>query len=176
MTNTDDNLLRRSARVAFALVAFVWMVLEEWLWESLVKVTAVIARLPILRRLETWVRRLPPWAAMVAFILPVLILLPVKVMAFWFLATGHVRSGVLVFIGGKVLGTALLARLFTLTKPALLQVAWFCRCFAWFTSVRDRVYLYVKSLRAMQVAKAWLMRARERLRRVWRALRFRRAA
>ena len=44
--------LRRVLRGVLAVLAALWMVLEEWLWDSLVALTTWIARLPPLKWLE----------------------------------------------------------------------------------------------------------------------------
>ena len=83
---------------------------------------AGVARLRPIHWLETRIARLPPYAAMAMFLVPWLVLLPAKVLGLWLIGTGHVASGVGVFVVAKVVGTALLARLFSLTRPALLTI------------------------------------------------------
>ena len=158
------------------MFAALWLFVEEWLWDRLVRLTKWLARLPVFRWLEARIQRLGPKAAMTAFVVPWLLLLPVKVLALWCFGTGRFGLGVLVFVAGKVAGTALLARLFTLTRPALLQIRWFARLYAWFTGLRDRLYAYVRALPAYQRTRAWLAAQRQRLRALWRALRGHRAS
>lgn len=171
MTQKSLHPLRRFARALLAIPAALLLLVEEWIWDNFVRATAWVARLPIFRRVEALVQRLPPWAAVTAFVVPFLVLLPVKVAAFWLMGTGHVRSGVAVYVVGKVVGTAVLTRLFTLTKPALLRIGWFARLYAWFVAVRDRLYGFVRSLRVYQATKALLRAIRDRLRAAWRTLR-----
>jgi hypothetical protein len=163
--------LRKLLRVLLAVPAALLLLVEEWIWDNFVRFTAWVARLPVFRRLEAMVQRLPPWAAVTAFAAPFLVLLPIKVAALWLMGTGRFRTGIAVYVAGKVVGTAVLTRLFTLTKPALLRIGWFARLYAWFTAVRDRLYAYVRSLRAFVAAKAFLRAMRDRLRAAWRALR-----
>lgn len=70
-------------------------------------------------------RSLPPWAAVALFALPTALLLPIKLLALWAIGRGHVVLGMLVIVLAKVVGTAVVARLFTLTQPALMQLRWF---------------------------------------------------
>ena len=98
---------------------------EEWGWEPLQRQIARLGKLPGLRWVEVRVRALPPWAALCTFGLPTLLLLPVKLLALWSIANGHVVMGATVVIAAKLVGTAIVARLFRLTQPALLQLAWF---------------------------------------------------
>nr|MBP8299930.1 hypothetical protein [Planctomycetota bacterium] len=116
MPDRHPNLIRRILRGIFAVFAAIWMVVEEWIWDRLVTAMKWLARLPVIRRVEARITKLPPKAAMALFVVPWLLLLPAKILGLWFLSTGHAVLGVLVFVGAKVAGTALLARLFTLTK------------------------------------------------------------
>lgn len=162
---------RRLLRGVFAVVAALWLVLEEWVWDRLVALTRQLAKLPPFRGLEARIRHLGPKAAMAVFVVPWLLMLPVKVLGLWLFGTGRFGLGVVVFVVGKLLGTALLARLFTLTRPALLQIGWFRRFYEWFVRLRDRVYAYVRSLRTYQAVRRWLSAVRTRARYLWRRLR-----
>lgn len=118
--------LERVAALLFALL----ILFEEWGWEPLQRLMARIARLPVLRDLEAGIARLPPWAALVVLVLPVLALVPAKLLAVWLIASGQPGLGVTAFVLAKVIGTAIVARLFALTRPALLQLAWFAALYA----------------------------------------------
>ena len=98
---------------------------EEWGWEPLQRLLARIGRWPGLRWIEGWVRRMPPWAAVILFAVPAALLLPIKLLALWAIGQGHLVLGMLVIVGAKVVGTAIVARLFTLTQPALMRLRWF---------------------------------------------------
>ena len=161
------TLFRRALRALLAIPVALWMVLEEWVWDSLTAAMAWLARLRAVRWVEARIARLPPYAAMAMFLLPWLVLVPAKIIGLWFIGTGHVAAGLGVFVLAKVVGTALLARLFALTRPALLTIGWFRRLYLWFTGWRDRLYAFVRSLRAWQRAKEWVRRLRLVLR-AWR--------
>jgi len=122
------------------VVAALFLFVEEWIWDHLTAFMAFVARAPAIRWLEARIAALPPYGAMAIFILPGLILLPIKIAALWLAAHGHALYAVGVFILAKVLGTAVAARLFTLCRPALLTVHWFQRLYNWFGRVRDRLY------------------------------------
>ncbi|WP_374586273.1 hypothetical protein [Ideonella dechloratans] len=100
---------------------------EEWGWEPLQRLLAWVGAWPGFRQLEAWVRRLPPYGALALFALPSLALLPIKLLALWAVGHGHGLLGLLVIVGAKLGGTAVVARLFTLTQPALMRLAWFAR-------------------------------------------------
>jgi len=99
--------------------------IEEWLWDTLKRAMASIGRLPVISQAEAWISRLPPAGAAVFFVLPTTLALPVKLIALHRIAHGHIAEGALVILAAKLLATALFARLYVLTQPALMQVRWF---------------------------------------------------
>ena len=171
---THGNLkgpLAAIARGAFTLLAALWIFLEEWIWDAMQACMAWIGKLPGVRWCEARIAGLPPYAALVAFLIPVAILVPFKLVALWLIARGDALLGLEVFVVAKIVGTAFLARIFTLTRPALLTIGWFARLHAAFTAWRDRLYAYVKSLPAWQAARASIATVRGTLR-AWYRSRF----
>lgn len=162
--------LRRIFRGVVGILAALWILIEEWLWEGLKRCMQWLGRLPIVRGLEARIAGAGPKTAMALFVIPWLLLLPAKLVAFWLMGTGHAGAGLLVFVAAKLLGTALLARLFTLTKPALLTIAWFRRLHDWFAAIKQRLFGYVRGLRVVIWVKAMSARLRTALREYWRHL------
>jgi len=160
-----------AVRGALTLLAALWIFLEEWIWDAMQACMAWIGKLPGVRWCEARIAGLPPYAAMVAFLIPGAILVPFKLLAFWLIARGHGLLGLQVFVIAKIVGTAFLARIFALTEPALLTIGWFARFYAAFTAWRDRLYAYVRSLPAWQAAKAWIATVRGSVR-AWYRSRF----
>jgi hypothetical protein len=98
---------------------------EQWGWEPLQRLQARFGRWPPLRWFEIAVRGLPPYGALALFALPTPLLLPVKLGALWLIGPGQVVAGAMVIVTAKLVGTAIVARLFTLTQPALMRLPWF---------------------------------------------------
>lgn len=147
----------------FAGLATLLYLVEEWLWDALAQAMQLFGRLPVLRQLEAWIRRLPPAGAAFFFVLPTSLALPVKLIALHQIAHGHLLTGALVIIAAKVTATALFARIYVLTLPALLQVAWFVRLRNFFLRWRDWAY-------AQLAAHPWWCAAHDAVAR-WRAAR-----
>ena len=166
-SGSKPGILSRIVRGGFSVVAALWLIAEEWLWDGMLAATAWLGRLALIRWLETQLTRLPPYPALVAFVIPAIVLLPFKLVAFWLIAQGQPVLGGAVFIIAKIIGTALLARIFMLTKPALLTIAWFARAYTAFYDWKRRIYAYVKALPVYQAIAAWKRRIREQLRLAW---------
>ena len=109
-------------KVGFTIIVALVILFEEWGWEPLQRLLARLGRLPLLRQIEGLITRLPPKAALAVFLLPTLLLLPIKLLALWFIGNGHRLLGLLVIVAAKLVGTAVVARLFTLTRPALMTM------------------------------------------------------
>ncbi|MEJ6023236.1 hypothetical protein [Ramlibacter sp. PS4R-6] len=147
------SLVRRFFVAVFALL----LLFEEWGWEPLAALLARLGRLPFFAWLERRIRALPPYAALAAFFAPALLLVPIKLAALWFIAQGHGGWGLAVLVAAKIAGTALVARLFALTQPTLMQLAWFARWYPRWKGWKDRVIAEVKGSpgwQAVQRAKA----------------------
>jgi hypothetical protein len=157
------RLLKRLLAAPFVLVAVVIILIEDWLWDDLARLAAAIGRLPVFRRIEALVAGLPPYAALALFMAPTVLLVPVKLAALYFIAHGRPTLGLLTVAAAKVVGTALVARLFTLTRPALLRIAWFAWLYTRFLAFKARIYEVIRSTALYRAAHALGRRARAAL-------------
>jgi hypothetical protein len=112
--------VRRVLGVVFALV----VLFEQWGWRPLSNALKALAHLAPVAALERVISRLPPYGALVTFALPSALLVPLKLTALYLIANGHAFSAGALFIGAKIVGTAVVARLYQLTEPQLMQIAW----------------------------------------------------
>jgi len=160
------SLLRRVLGGTLAVIAALWIFLEEWLWDAMHACMAWLGKLPPVHWCENLIASLPPRVALIAFLIPAAILLPFKVAALWLIAHGHGVYGLWVFVIAKVVGTAFLARIFALTKTALLSIGWFARSYHAVIRWKERLYACVQALPAYRRAHA-LMQAVKRRLKIW---------
>lgn len=147
------------------VIAAIVFAIEEWLWDKLTALTALIGRWPPLRQLEAWVSRLPPYGAMALLGVPAILLLPFKIAAVWVMTRGHVVLGMAVILAAKIVGTAFVAHLFALCRPQMLQIRWFAATYHWIVRTRDRLYAKIAAMPAYRRARALIREARRRLKR-----------
>ena len=145
------------------IIAAVIMLFEEWLWDHLCAAMAWVSRACIFRWLEASLASLPPYAAMVVFLIPGAMLLPVKIAALYLMAHGRPGGGLLIIVAAKVVGTAVVARLFTVCRPALLTVRWFRRLHEGIVRLKTRLYTAVQSMPAWRTAVRWKNAIKARL-------------
>ncbi|MFM2120185.1 MAG: hypothetical protein RL722_1653, partial [Pseudomonadota bacterium] len=130
------------------------LLFEEWGWGPLQRAMAWLGRLPVLRQIEAWIARLPPYGALALFLLPSVSLLPIKLLALWLIGQGHAGLGLSVIVAAKLAGTAILARLFALTQPALMRLAWFARLFTRWMAFKDALLARARASAAWRAAVA----------------------
>ena len=146
-------ILRGLCHLGAALLALL-ILFEEWGWEPLQRLMALLGRLPVLRRLEAAIAALPPRPALVVLLLPSLLLLPIKLLALGLVANGQAITGLGVVVAAKLLGTALVARLFALTRPALLQMPWFGRLYGRWVGWKGALLAQVRRTRVWRAGRA----------------------
>lgn len=144
-----------------------FLLFEEWGWEPLARCFAALGRLPVWRQIERLIIRLPPWAAVLVFGVPVLLLIPVKLLALFLLGKGHVAWGLSLVLMAKIAGTALAARLFQLTEPALMQLGWFARLYPSWKAWKDRMLRQVRISWPWRLGRRMKHQARAGLVRFW---------
>ena len=159
-------MLRRGLKALFHWAVALVILFEEWGWEPLGRALARLARLPAVAAFERWIASLSPRAALAAFALPALALLPVKLFALWLIANGHGLYGVAFVVAAKIGGTAATARLFALTQPALMRMEWFASLYVRWTAWKEAVIAQVRASAAWRAIYAAKAAAREVLLRI----------
>lgn len=166
MTSLARFLLGLLRAVAIAL-AVPLLLFEEWGWEPLAALAARLARLPFWAALEDRVRRLPPWGALLTFFVPMVVLLPVKVLALFLFSNGHAATALTVLVLAKLVGTAIVARIFQLVEAPLMRIPLFARWYPRWKAWKDRMLTLVRQSRAWRLVRA----INRRISRGWRRLR-----
>jgi hypothetical protein len=144
----------RFVRAVFSAIVALVILFEEWGWEPLQAALARLGRLPPLAWLERRIARLPSYAALALLAVPALAILPIKLAAVWVITRGHALAGLLIIIVAKLAGTAVLARLFALTRPALMRIAWFASGYARWTAWKHDLLAWVRASALWRAAAA----------------------
>lgn len=153
LKNAPKDRVNRMVRGLLALLIAPVLLFEEFGWRPLARWLGVLARLPAIARLEARVRALPRWGALALFILPSLLLLPVKLAALALIGAGHKLAGVAVIAAAKVAGTALLGRVFLLTEPRLREFGWMAGALDTWQAFKQRAIQMVKQSAPWRAAR-----------------------
>jgi len=133
-------MLRRLLQPFWVLLAVIFLI-EAWLWDHLEPIVArVVAAIP-LRAFKHWlaerVDTLSPAMTLIVFVVPVIMLFPLKLIGLWLLTHQYWFSAVFTILFAKMLGVGVTAFVFDVTRHKLLQMSWF-----------EWLYQFVLALRA----------------------------
>jgi hypothetical protein len=174
--------MRRLTRPLLILLALVFL-FEAWLWSHLAPIVAwIVARLPwreFKLRVAAAIERLPPATTLVVFVVPVVLLLPLKFLGLWLLSRGAWLSALAMLAVAKVVSLGVTAFIFEVTRPKLLQLAWFrwlyAHVLAWLAwahglidPIKERIRARLKIFAPQRAGRAaklfWRIRRRMRAR------------
>lgn len=171
--------MRRWLRPFWVVLALLFL-LEAWLWDNLEPIVARAVNIIPWGRLKGWLKDviedLPPWAALGVFIVPFIVLLPLKFFEVFFIAKHRWFAAGLVLILAKLLGLGVTAFVFDATRGKLLQMAWFARMFEWFMWARGWAHEITAPVRERARKLMWLLKPQRAGRFLRRLLKLRRRA
>jgi hypothetical protein len=120
--------MRRLLKPLWVLLALVFL-FEAWLWEHLRPLVAWVVSLIAWDRLKARVagtiEHLPPYPTLLVFLIPVILLFPLKLLGLWMLAHGSWLGAMAVLAAAKIVSMGVTAFIFDITRPKLLQLPWF---------------------------------------------------
>ena len=130
------------------LAPFTWalaivFLVEEAIWDWTAALMERLGAIRIVHAVEARIAALPPRWALLTFLLPSITLIPAKLLALHAIASGHWIIGFAVLGMAKLLSMALFSRIFNLTRPALMQLGWFTRLYAFVMHYRNRIHAYL---------------------------------
>ena len=112
--------MRRLLKPLWILLALVFL-FEAWLWEHLRPLVAWVVGLIAWDRLKArvaaWIEHLPPYATLLVFLVPIILLFPVKLLGLWMLAHGSWLGALAVLGLAKVVSLGVTAFIFDITRP-----------------------------------------------------------
>jgi len=159
-----------------AILAFLYFLIDALFLPPIRLLGRWLGGFNIFARLGDWVRTLGPYQTLALFLVPLIILEPVKPVAAYLATKGHYTRSIAVLVVGEILKVTIVERLFHVGKPKLMTIrafAWIYNYvmawYAWFEALPpwQVVLLHVRALKT-QARAAWL-RVRAWFRRVSRS-------
>ena len=136
-------VMRKIKRVCFLFLALLF-IFETWLWDVTgAMIASIVALLPLQRwreHIAARIEHLSPYMTLSVFIIPAIVLFPLKILAVWLMAQGSVMWGISVVMLAKCLGFGVSSFLFHVCKPKLMQLAWLRRVYDVILMLREKAY------------------------------------
>lgn len=156
--------IRRASRVALSALAIVYFILDAMFFRLSQAVFAALARLGLFARLYDLLRRLPPYAALAVFVVPLAVLEPAKPVGAWRIATGHPVQGIAIIVIAEIIKLVAVERMFHVNKDKLLSIPAFAWAYGWFLRWLD----FVNALPGVAAARQIWLALRARATALWR--------
>jgi hypothetical protein len=141
--------------------AFIYFVIDAVFLSIIKPLSRRLARLAIFAAVANWVASLGPYTTLTLFVVPLVLLEPVKPVGVYLMASGHPVLGVAVIAVGEVLKITIVERIFHIGRDKLMTI----RVFAWTYNVTMRWLAWLKALPAWQAMLHHFRTMREWLRR-----------
>jgi hypothetical protein len=123
----------------------------------------------VLARLADWIRARGPYQTLALFLVPLIILEPVKPVAAYLMATGRFTHGVIVLVVGEILKITIVERLFHIGRDKLMTIP----AFAWAYNYVMGWLAFLQALPAWQAVMRHVKSINARARVAWRRMRAR---
>ena len=164
--------MRRVFKPLLILLALVFL-FEAWLWEHLRPLVAWVVGLVrwdrLKARLAAAIEHLPPYPTLLVFLIPVVLLFPLKLLGLWMLAHGSWLGAFAVLAIAKMTSLGVTAFIFDVTRPKLLQLGWFRWLYehilGWLAKARalvdplkQRIAAWFASIKRRMQRWLWLMK------------------
>ena len=148
-------MLRRLLQPVWILLAIIFLI-EAWLWDHLEPIVAGIVAVIPLRAVKQWladrVDTLSPAMTLIVFIAPVIPLFPLKMVGLWLLAHQYWMSAVTTLLFAKFVGVGVTAFVFDVTRPKLLEMAWFEKLYEFVLALRAKCHALVEPVKVRILA------------------------
>ena len=153
-----------------AILAFVYFLIDALFLPPLRLLGRWLGGFDTFARLGDWIRTLGPYQTLALFLVPLIILEPVKPVAAYLAAKGQYTRSIAVLVVGEILKVTIVERLFHVGRPKLMMIP----AFAWTHDYMMAWYAWFEALPPWQAAVRRVRAIKAQARAVW--LRFRRAS
>jgi hypothetical protein len=131
------------------VVAAVYFVIDALALSILKPLLRTIANLKVFKFIEPWIASLGPYSTLALFAIPLVLLEPIKPLSAYFVASGHIRFGVVVLIIGEILKITIVERIFHIGRNKLMTI----KAFAWIYNFTFGWLSWLQALPAWQSVK-----------------------
>jgi uncharacterized protein len=152
-----------------AILAFLYFLVDALFLPPLRLLGRWLGGFDVFSRLGAWIRTLGPYQTLALFLVPLIILEPVKPVAAY-LATKHqYTQSIAVLVIGEILKVTIVERLFHVGRPKLMMIP----AFAWTYNYVMAWYAWFEALPPWQAVKRQIQAMKAQARAVWLRLRAR---
>lgn len=131
------------------VAAALYFVIDALALSSLKPLLRKIANLKLFKSIAAWIASLGPYPTLALFVVPLVLLEPIKPFSAYVIASGHFLLGVLVLVFGEVLKITIVERIFHIGRDKLMTI----KAFAWIYNFVFGWLTWLQALPAWQSVK-----------------------
>ena len=131
------------------LLAGIYLVMDAVFMAVAKPVAGWLADRRIFDGLRRWIVSLGPYPTLALFVVPLVVLEPIKPVAAYLAATTHVKAGIAILVIGEVLKFIVVERLFTVSRDKLMSIA----AFAWAHGQYRQIMDWIQATEAWQAVR-----------------------
>ena len=154
MADHQLNLFQRALRLLAEIVVVVYVVVDSVVFALFRPVVRWLSRLRVVQRIERWIQSLHPYVILVVMVVPFIIAELAKVFAVYWMAEGHFRTGMTIFIGAYVVSIFVCERILHAGKAQLMTIPWFAWIYNWIMALRDAILNWFRQTAIWRTASA----------------------
>lgn len=143
--------MKRILKPIVTVLAVIYFLVDAVLLPVAKRISDRIADHWVFGGLRNWIDSLRPYPTLLLFVVPVIVLEPIKPLALYLSGTGHVATGITAFAVGELLKLILVERLFSISRDKLMSIPAFAWAYGKYCVVRD----CVTSSEAWQNFRRW---------------------
>ena len=147
---------KRLANLAVLAIAVPYFLMDAIFATVAIPLSRWIAAHWAFARIHRWVLSLRPYPTLLLFIVPVIVLEPVKPVAAYLIASHHAALGLSALVIAELLKLVLIERLFSVSRNKLLSIPAFAWAYEKYSAAKD----WLMSLEAWQFTLRWSRIAR----------------
>jgi hypothetical protein len=145
----NPTILKRILEPFVIVAAALYFVIDALALSGLKPLLRKIGNLNLFKFIAAWIASLGPYPTLALFVVPLVLLEPVKPFSAYVIASGHFRLGVLVLVIGEVLKITIVERIFHIGRDKLMTI----KAFAWIYNFAFGWLTWLQALPAWQSVK-----------------------
>jgi hypothetical protein len=146
---THRTILKSIFEPFVIVVAAIYFVIDALALSILKPLLSKIANLKLFKFIAPWIASLGPYPTLALFVVPLILLEPIKPFSAYIIGSGHFIFGVLVLILGEVLKITIVERIFHIGRDKLMTI----RAFAWIYNFASGWLTWLQALPPWQSVK-----------------------
>jgi hypothetical protein len=143
------TILRTIIEPLVIVLAAIYFAIDAMALSSLKPILRKIANLKLSQFIARWIASLGPYPTLALFLVPLILLEPVKPFSAYRVTSGHLVFGMLVLVLGEVLKITIVERIFHIGRDKLMTI----KAFAWAYNFVSGWLAWVQSLPPWQATK-----------------------